>query len=85
MFVGDNSGDVHRTGLFGSVKFEAIEQPSGTVDVSLGIADPVPLLVLFAAFTVWVAASLVLARALRARRHRLLAEQHGHDDVTSPV
>lgn len=75
MFRGDNSGDVHRTGLFGALEFRSVEQPDGAVDLTLGVSDPVPLLVVFVLVALWLVVVRSAYRFLRRRRAELLARQ----------
>lgn len=83
MFTGDNSGDVHRTGLFGALEFDAVERPDGVVDITAGVGNPVPIIVIFAILVLQFALIQVLFRRLKQRREHLLREMRdrGADNV----
>ncbi|WP_418275260.1 hypothetical protein ACNHYB_10345 [Isoptericola jiangsuensis] len=75
MFSGDNSGDVDRTGLFGSLRFQATEQASGAVDLSLGVANPTALVVIFVALCAVILLFQLILPVLMKRRQELLEEE----------
>lgn len=85
MFTGDNSGDVHRTGLFGALKFDAVERSDGVVDITAGVDDPVPIIIIFAVLAVQFALIQVLFRGLKQRREHLLKEQRSRDADDVPT
>ncbi|WP_199042030.1 hypothetical protein [Glycomyces salinus] len=83
MFTGDNEGDVHKTGLFGALEFDAVERPDGVVDVTAGLGNPVPILIIFLVLVVQMALIQVMFRRLKRRREQLLEEMRAReaDDV----
>lgn len=85
MFTGDNSGDVHRTGLFGALKFDAVERSDGVVDITAGVDDPVPIIIIFAVLAIQFALIQVLFRGLKQRREHLLKEQRSRDADDVPT
>lgn len=82
MFTGDNSGDVHRTGLFGALEFDAVERPDGVVDITAGLGNPVPIYIIFAILVLQLALVQIMFRRLKQRREYLLQRiADGADDV----
>ncbi|MEU6861205.1 hypothetical protein AB0B28_20315 [Glycomyces sp. NPDC046736] len=82
MFTGDNSGDVHRTGLFGALEFDAVERPDGVVDITAGLGNPVPIYIIFAILVLQLALVQIMFRRLKQRREYLLQRiADGADDL----
>lgn len=85
MFTGDNSGDVHKTGLFGALKFDAVERPDGVVDITAGVGNPVPIIIIFAVLALQLALIQVMFRRLKQRREHLLQEMRGRGADNVPA
>ena len=85
MFTGDNSGDVHKTGLFGALEFDAVERPDGVVDITAGVGDPIPIAVIFVALVLQLALIQVIFRRLKQRRAQLLEQMRAHGADNLPA
>ena len=68
---------VHKVGLFGSLFFETTAAPDGATGVSMGVADPVVLVGVFAAYLVVLVLARLLFRQWRGRRQQLVAQGAG--------
>lgn len=83
MFTGDNTGDVHRTALFGALVFEAVEDADGVTQMTAGVDDPKPLGIIFGILSAQIFLILFAYQGLKRRRDRLISEMRasGASDV----
>jgi hypothetical protein len=66
---------VRKEGLFGSLFFEAREAPGGATDVSMGLANPTGLVVIFGLLCVVLAVTQVVYQELSLHRKKLISER----------
>ncbi|MER5888022.1 hypothetical protein ABT160_29745 [Streptomyces sp. NPDC001941] len=72
MFSTGTDEVVARHALFGAVVFETVKKDGGALGITTGVADPVPLVVLFLVLTVALLMIQVVHRGLKRRREQLL-------------
>ena len=74
MFSSGPDDTVERKAFFGSMIFETVEKDNGALGITAGVANPVPLIVLFLVFTAVLTMIQATYRALKERREQLLSE-----------
>lgn len=76
MFSSDD-GDVRRETFFGALMFESRDAADGSTSVTVGVENPVPLVVLFVVLAIMLTVIQLMYRALKQYRQQLLEEQGG--------
>ena len=76
MFSSDD-GDVRREAFFSALMFESRDAADGTTSVTVGVENPVPLIVLFIVLAVMLTVIQLTYRALKHYRQQLLEHRHG--------
>ena len=76
MFSSDD-GDTRREAFFGSLVFESRDAADESTSVTVGIENPLPLLVLFAVLALMLTVIQLTYRALKLYRQQLLEQQGG--------
>lgn len=76
MFSSDD-GDVRREAFFGALSFESRDAADGTTSVTVGVENPVPLIVLFIVLAVMLTVIQLTYRALKHYRQQLLEHRDG--------
>ncbi|MFE7860138.1 hypothetical protein [Streptomyces sp. NPDC057403] len=74
MFSTDGDKSVHREALFGSLFFETREKAGGATGVTMGVANPTALIILFLVFAVLLTTTQITYRGLKQRREQLIKE-----------
>jgi hypothetical protein len=74
MFSTDTDEIVHREAFFGSLFFETQDKPGGAIGITMGVANPTALIILFAVLTVILTMVQITYRGLKQRRDQLLKE-----------
>lgn len=64
---------VERKGFFGAMVFETTKKDNGALGITAGVENPVPLVVLFVALTLFLTVTYTIYRGLKQRREQLLA------------
>jgi hypothetical protein len=75
MFSMDGDGPVHREALFGSLFFSMQETGEGTTGVTMGVANPVPLIIVFVVLAVVLTMAQTIYRGLKQRREQLIEKK----------
>jgi hypothetical protein len=70
---GDEFG--RREALFGSLYFEASEVRQGVVGATMGVDNPIGLIVLFVVYGLFLTAVQLIYRGLKSRRAQLIEER----------
>ena len=73
MFTSGSDEPVERTAFFGSMMFETVEKSNGALGITAGVANPVPLIVLFLLLTALFTMIQAIYRVLKERREQLLS------------
>jgi hypothetical protein len=76
MFTTDEA-PTRAVGLFGSIYVATTETSAGTTDVSMGVANPAALIVLFALCLIVLVLAQVIYEGLKQYRGTLLAAREG--------
>lgn len=76
MFSSDD-GDVRREALLGALMFESRDAADGSTSVTVGVENPVPLIVLFVVLAVMLTVIQLTYRALKHYRQQLLEDRGG--------
>ncbi len=74
MFSSDD-GDARREAFFGSLMFESREVADGSTSVTVGVENPLPLVVLFLVLAAMLTGIQLTYRALKQYRQQLLDER----------
>ncbi|MEE1939666.1 hypothetical protein V1L54_09605 [Streptomyces sp. TRM 70361] len=74
MFSTDDDKAVRREALFGSLFFETEEKGDGALGVTMGVANPTALIILFLVFAAVLTMVQFTYRGLRQRREQLIEE-----------
>jgi hypothetical protein len=77
MFSTDGDGPVHREGLFGALSFTMQETSEGATGVSMGVANPAPLIIMFIVCAVILTMIQTIYRGLKQRREQLIQKRSG--------
>ncbi|MEW2632405.1 hypothetical protein AB0903_12270 [Streptomyces sp. NPDC048389] len=67
-----------RKAFFGSMVFETVEKDNGATGITLGIDNPVPIVLLFLVLTAILTIVQIIYRELKQRRDQLLSEMPGN-------
>ncbi|WP_055495331.1 hypothetical protein [Streptomyces sp. TP-A0356] len=78
MFSTDSDHSVHREALFGSLFFDQKEKAGGAIGVTMGVANPTALIVMFLVFAVVLTFTQITYRGLKQRREQLIKEMAGN-------
>ncbi len=76
MFSSDD-GDVRREAFFGALLFESRDASDGSTSLTVGVENPLPLLILFVVLAVMLTVIQLTYRALKQYRQQLLEQQGG--------
>ncbi|MCE0509597.1 hypothetical protein V8Z69_14780 [Microbacterium aurugineum] len=68
------SSEGQRLGFFGAVFVDVRQTPRDTIELGVGLADPIPLVLSVGVITVLLVAVMVVHDQLRERKRQLLAE-----------
>ena len=74
MFSSDD-GDVRREALLGALMFESRDAADGSTSVTVGVENPVPLIVMFFVLAVMLTVIQLTYRALKHYRQQLLEDR----------
>ncbi|MGW3955944.1 hypothetical protein ACWEKM_34675 [Streptomyces sp. NPDC004752] len=78
MFSTDGDQIVHKEALFGSLFFETQEKSGGATGITMGVANPTALIILFFVLTVVLTMIQFTYRGLKQRREQLIKEMSGN-------
>ncbi|MFF0745892.1 hypothetical protein ACFYVL_36420 [Streptomyces sp. NPDC004111] len=73
MFSTGTDEIVDRQAFFGSLVFQTVKKDNGALGVTMGVENPLPLVVLFLVLTVVLTLVQVSYRVLKQRREQLLS------------
>lgn len=77
LMFSSGDGDARREALFGALMFESRDAADGTTSVTVGVENPVPLIVLFIVLAVMLTVIQLTYRVLKQYRQQLLEGQGG--------
>jgi hypothetical protein len=75
MFSTHGNQPVYREALFGSFFFKTQEMSSGATGVTMGVANPTALIIIFLVFIVFLTTTQITYRGLKQRRDQLIKER----------
>ncbi|MGW3508224.1 hypothetical protein [Streptomyces sp. NPDC000994] len=78
MFSTDGDQIVHKEALFGSLFFETQEKSGGATGVTMGVANPTALIIMFFVFAIILMMTQITYRGLKQRREQLIKEMSGN-------
>ncbi|QXJ22890.1 hypothetical protein AGRA3207_003966 [Actinomadura graeca] len=77
MFSTDGDKPIYRETLFGSLFFKAKPTGNGATGVTMGVANPTALIVIFVVATAVLTMTHITYRGLKHRREQLIKQQTG--------